>query len=144
MAELAEARAELAAARSEMAASSAALAAAPPLPRPPPAAAVLEAITNNDDNIEFLPYDTERRALVASFESLPGNANRRALVRMSVEGAAEAAAKRVHLDSSLAELVERWRRQNKEAVRRRARRKEFIARMRSNKGVGPSGHSSGQ
>ncbi|KAK1691760.1 hypothetical protein QYE76_008457 [Lolium multiflorum] len=79
-AELAEARAELAAARSEIAASSAALAAAPPLPRPPPAAAVLQAIANDDDNIEFLPYDAEQRALVASFESLPGDADRRPAV----------------------------------------------------------------
>jgi hypothetical protein len=79
-AELAEARAELAAARSEMAASSAALSAAPPLPRAPPAAAVLQAIANNDDNIEFLPYDAEQRALVSSFESVPGNADRRPAV----------------------------------------------------------------
>jgi hypothetical protein len=61
---------------------------------------------------------------------------------MPVEGAAEAAAMRVHLDSSLAEPVERRRQQNEQTVRRRAQRKEFISRMRSDKGVGPSGHSS--
>jgi hypothetical protein len=65
-----------------------------------------------------------------------------ALVRMPEEGAAEAAAMRVHLDSSLAEPVKRRRQQNEEAVRQRAQHKEFISRMRSDKGTGPSGHSS--
>jgi hypothetical protein len=58
--------------------------------------------------------------------------------------AVEAAAKRVHYDSSLAKVVECRRRQDEEAVQWRARHKECITRMHSDDRAGPSGHSGGQ
>jgi hypothetical protein len=72
MAELADARTELAATLSEMAV-------APPLQRGPQVASVIQdiAVNDEDDNIDFLLYSGEQRALLASFESLPGDADRR-------------------------------------------------------------------
>jgi hypothetical protein len=53
--------------------------------------------------------------------------------------AVQAAAKRVHCDSSLAEAVKRYMQQDEEAIQRWLRCKKCITRMRSGDGVGPSG-----
>jgi hypothetical protein len=62
-----------------MAVGSAALAAAPPLSRAPPTDAVIHDIVddNEHEKIKFSMYDAKQRALLASFESLPWDADRR-------------------------------------------------------------------
>jgi hypothetical protein len=48
------------------------------LPRAQPTDAIIHDIADDDedDNIEFIPYDAEKRTLLASFESLLGDADR--------------------------------------------------------------------
>jgi hypothetical protein len=61
-----------------MAAASAALAAAPPLPAGPPADAVIHDIATDDkDNHIRFEFGDDQRAPLASFESLPWDADRR-------------------------------------------------------------------
>jgi AmiR/NasT family two-component response regulator len=77
-ADLTEAREELTEAQAEMVAASATLAAAPPLPVAPPTDIVIHDIADDDEDVpsRFECAD-DQTALLASFESLPGDAQRR-------------------------------------------------------------------
>ncbi|KAK1618181.1 hypothetical protein QYE76_023698 [Lolium multiflorum] len=90
---------------------------------------------------EHARVDRENReledAIAARDEVVVTSARDRACYHTDM-AAAEAAAKRVHWDSSLAEALDRCRRQDEESNRQRERRKECVKWTRFDDGVGPS------